>query len=312
MVEIVLMDKDSQILLKENIQNQIFMIRGVQVIIDRDLAEFYHAETRVLNQAVKRNHTRFPIEFMFQLTSEELKNWKSQIVISNKETMGIRKLPFAFTEQGVAMLSAVLKSEIAVKISIQIMNAFISMRKFINTNAQIFHRLTVLEKKQFEDKTETGDKFNLIFDLIESKSIIPKQGVFFNGQTFDAYKFVSDLIRSAKKSIVLIDNYVDDTVLTHLTKKKRDVKVTILSKTITKQLLLDVKKFNEQYPSIEIKVFVNSHDRFLIIDNSTVYHFGASLKDLGKKWFAFSKMDTEAVQMIARLDLRAEHAGNLF
>lgn len=297
------MNRDNLLKLEE-IQSEIHTIRGGQVMLDSNLAELYQTETKALNRAVKRNIDRFPDEFMFQMTDEEWMNLKYQLGTSNSEHGGRRTLPYVFTEQGVAMLSAVLRSEIAVKVSIQIMNAFISMRKFINTNAQIFHRLDILEHNQLEYKAETGDKFNQIFDAIESRSTISKQGIFFNGQIFDAYKFVSDLIRSAKKSIVLIDNYVDDTVLVHLTKKNRGVKVLILTKTISKQLILDVKKFNKQYPVIELKAFTNSHDRFLIIDSTTVYHFGASLKDLGKKWFAFSRMETEAVQMLARLGLR--------
>lgn len=293
------MDNNSQIIPVENIQSRIFKIRGIQVMLDRDLAEFYHVETRILNQAVKRNYRRFPIEFMFQLTSEDLEDWKSQIVISNKEIMGIRKMPLVFTEQGVSMLSGILKSEIAIEISIKIINAFVNTRKFISANAGIFQRLDKVERKQLE----TDQRLEQIFKALDDKSIKPKQGIFFNGQIFDAYKFVSDLIRSAKKSIVLIDNYVDETVLVHLSKRSSNVKITIFTKYISKQLMLDVKKFNKQYPSIKIKEFSDSHDRFLIIDNTTVYHFGASLKDLGKKWFAFSRMEAEAVRMLARLEL---------
>ena len=206
-------------------------------------------------------------------------------------------LPYAFTEQGVAMLSAVLRSDIAIKVSIQIINAFVAMRRFIAANALIFQRLDTLETKQLE----TDNKIDHVLNAIESKEIQLKQGIFFDGQIFDAYKFVADLIRTAQESIILIDNYIDDTVLIRLTKRNKGVKVTILTKTISKQLALDIKKFNEQYPAIEIKEFKNSHDRFIIIDNTTVYHFGASLKDLGKKWFAFSKMEIKAVEMLARL-----------
>jgi len=277
-------------------------IRGLQVMIDRDLASLYDVETRVLNQAVKRNSERFPDEYCFQLNDEEFSNWKSQIVMSNEDRMGLRRPPYAFTEQGVAMLSAVLRSETAVKVSIQIINAFVTMRRFIAANAQIFHRLDSVEQKQLEYKAETDEKFDRIFNAIESKEITPKQGIFFDDQIFDAYKFVADLIRTAQKSIILIDNYIDDTVLIHLTKRNKGVKVTILTKTISKQLALDINKFNKQYRTIKIREFKNSHDRFIIIDNTTVYHFGASLKDLGKKWFAFSKMDIGAVEMLTRLE----------
>lgn len=239
----------------EKIQSRIHKIRGVQVILDESLALLYGVETKVLNQAVKRNNERFPKEFMFQITENESNRLRSQIVTSNQKG-GRRYLPYAFTEQGVAMLSGVLRSEIAVKVSIQIMNAFVAMRKFITANARIFKRIDAVEQMQLEYKAETNDNFNRIFNAIEFKEIKPKQGIFFDGQIFDAYNFVSDLIRSAKESIILIDNYVDDTVLTHLTKRNKNVKVTILTKTISKQLALNTKKFNEQYPMIS--PFVNT------------------------------------------------------
>ena len=282
-------------------------------MLDSDLADLYRIEVKALNQAVRRNIERFPVEFMFQLTDDEhnslrpqfvtletKKSLRSQIVTSNQRG-GRRYLPYVFTEQGVAMLSAVLRSEIAVRTSIQIINAFVAMRRFITTNAQIFHRLDTVERKQLEHKFEVDEKFKKIFSAIEAKEIKPRQGIFFNGQIFDAYRFVSDLFRTAKKSIIIIDNYIDDTVLAHLTKRHKNVTVTILTKAITEQLALDVKKYNEQYPSVGIKEFKDSHDRFIIIDGNTVYHFGASLKDLGKKWFAFSKMDIGAAEMLANL-----------
>ena len=296
----------------DDIQSCIYPIRNVQVMLDSDLARLYGVETKVLNQAVKRNIERFPQEFSFQLTVEESNflrsqfatlegemNLKSQIVTSSWG--GRRKVPYAFTEQGVAMLSAVLHSDTAIKISIQIINAFVTMRKFISANAQIFHRLDGVERKQIEYKVETDEKFKRVFDAIEEKDIKPRQGIFFDGQIFDAYQFVSDLIRTARKSIIVIDNYIDDGVLTVLSKANKKVQITILTKTISKELALDVKKYNEQYPAITIKEFHNSHDRFLIIDGKTVYHFGASLKDLGKKWFAFSKFDKDAFKLLERL-----------
>ncbi|MBP1909353.1 ORF6N domain-containing protein [Methanolobus bombayensis] len=288
----------NDLIIPEEIRSRIYTIRGVQVMIDRDLASLYDVETRVLNQAVKRNSERFPEEYCFQLNDEEFSNWKSQIVMSNEDRMGLRRPPYAFTEQGISMLSAVLRSETAIKVSIRIINAFVSMRRFISSNAHIFQRLDTLEIKQLE----TDKKINHVLNAIESKEIQPKQGIFFEGQIFDAYNFVADLIRTARTSIIIIDNYVDDTVLTHLTKRNDGVDVTIFTKTISKQLALDLKKFNSQYPPIEIRKFKNSHDRFMIIDDKTVYHFGASLKDLGKKWFAFSKMDFEAVEMLTRLE----------
>lgn len=291
-----------ELISSDGIQSRIYTIRGLQVMIDNDLADIYGVEVKRLNEQVKRNTERFPTEFCFQLSEEERQNLKSQYATSSWG--GRRTKPYAFTEQGVAMLSGVLKSETAVRTSIQIINAFVAMRRFIATNAQVFQRLGAVERKQIEYKVETDQKFEQIFNAIEERSIKPKQGIFFDGQIFDAYRFVSDLFRTAKKSIIIIDNYIDDTVLTHLTKRHDTVSVTILTKTISKQLALDVKKFNEQYPTIEIKEFDNSHDRFLIIDDKTVYHFGASLKDLGKKWFAFSKMDIGAAEMLTRLETK--------
>ena len=293
--------RGSDVMKYEEIRERIYTIRGLQVMIDRDLASLYGVETRTLNQAVKRNGDRFPGEYCFQLDDEEFANWKSQIVISNKDRMGLRKHPYAFTEQGVAMLSAVLKSETAVTVSVRIINAFVAMRKFITANARIFQRLDAVEQKQIAYKAETDEKFDRIFNAIESKEITPKQGVFFEGQIFDAYKFISDLIRSADRSIILIDNYVDDTVLTLFSKRKKGVSLTVLTGTVTKQLSLDIRKHNEQFPTAEVRRFAKSHDRFLIIDDAAVYHVGASLKDLGKKWFAFSKMDAGAIEMLARL-----------
>ena len=283
--------------LKE-IQNQIFTIRGVQVRVDRDLAEMYKVETRVLNQAVKRNMDRFPESFRFQLTEKEFDHWKSQIVMSIEDKMGLRKLPYVFTEQGVSMLSAVLRSDTAVQVSIAIINAFVEMRKFISYNASVFQRLDNIEIKLLD----TDYKFEKIFKALESKEVIPNQGIFFDGQIFDAYKFASDIICSAKKSIVVIDNYIDDSVLILLSKKNEKVFCTILTKTISEQLKLGVAKFTNQYGQLSVKQFDKSHDRFLIIDNETVYHFGASLKDLGKKWFAFSKMDKDSVTIINEIN----------
>ncbi len=286
-----------------SIQSRIYMFRGVQVMLDSDLAELYGVETKYLNKATKRNIERFPVDFMFRLSEQEfesLNNLRFQNVTSSSVHGGRRYLPYVFTEQGVAMLSAVLKSSTAVKMSIKIINAFITMRKFISTNAQVFKRLDVLEVKQIE----TDKKIDTVLDALESKEVHPKQGIFYDGQVFDAYKFTVDLIRTAKKTIIVIDNYVDDSVLTLLSKRKKNVDVTIFTRTISKQLILDVTKFNEQYPPVNIKEFESSHDRFMIIDDKTIYHFGASLKDLGKKWFAFSRMDIGAAKMLAALKLQ--------
>jgi hypothetical protein len=233
---------------------------------------------------------------MFQLTKKEFYDWKSQIVISNADKMGLRKLPYVFTEQGVSMLSSVLRSNKAVKVSIEIVRAFVHMRRLVSSSEQLFQRFERIEHRLLVH----DGQFEEVFKAIEDKSIKPKQGIFFDGQVFDAYVFVSDLIKGAKKSIVLIHNYVDESVLT-LFSKNQKINVTIYSQNISKQLKLDLKKYNAQYKTIVIKSFKESHDRFMIIDETEVYHFGASLKDLGKRWFAFSKFDVGAVEMLGRL-----------
>ena len=225
----------------------------------------------------------------------------SQNAIPSKQYLG-GSLPFVFTEQGVATISSVLTSERVIKVNIQIMRAFVAMRRFIASNAKVFQRLDMVERKQIEYKAETDQKFEQIFNAIEKRSIKPKQGIFFDGQIFDAYKFVSDLIRKAKKTIIIIDNYIDDSILMLLTKRKKDVMVKIFTNTISKQLALDMKKHNSQYPPVEIKRFKYAHDRFIIIDDKEVFHFGASLKDLGKKWFAFSKLEKDAFRLMERLE----------
>ena len=275
----------------------------MQVMIDNDLAELYQVEIRVLNQAVKRNITRFPENFRFQITQEEyISVLRSQNVILETGRGKHRKyLPYVFTEQGVAMLSAVLRSETAVKVSIQIIQAFVEMKKFISANADIFYRLESIEKRQIGYQIETEHKFDKIFKALEEKSIKPKQGIFYNGQVFDAYLLISDIIKSAKKSILLIDNYVDETVLAMLDKRKKNVTATIYTKKIPKQLQTDIEKHNAQYPEIKLKKLSTAHDRFLIVDSKIVYHFGASLKDAGKKWFAFSKLEINAKDIIEKL-----------
>ncbi|PJA52051.1 MAG: DNA-binding protein [Candidatus Marinimicrobia bacterium CG_4_9_14_3_um_filter_48_9] len=281
------------------IQNLIYSIRGNQVMLDQDLANLYQVETRRLNEQVKRNKERFPSSFMFQLTRKEYDELlRSQNVISS-EHGGRRYLPNAFTEQGVAMLSAVLKSETAVKISIRIMEAFVNMRRFLLSNSRVFERLDSLELKQLASE----GKIEKILDAIESKKVSPKQAIFFDGQFFDAYQLVSDLIRSAKKSIILIDNYIDDRVLVQFTKRKVHLPVTIYTNPMNPVLKLDVNRFNVQYPQIELKTVKKFHDRYLIIDRKTVYHFGASLKDLGKKTFSFTKLDLEPRVILSRIEI---------
>ncbi|BDU26317.1 hypothetical protein FLGSB24_30610 [Flavobacterium sp. GSB-24] len=207
---------------------------------------------------------------------------------------GRRYLPYVFTEQGVAMASAILRSPIAIKVSVEIMEAFVEMRRMLISNASLFHRLDKIEMKQLK----ADQKFEEIFKALESDKLHSEKGIFYNGQVFDAYSFVSDIIRSAQSSIILIDNYVDDTVLTLLSKRSNNVTATIYTKSISSQLRLDLQRYNSQYPVIEVEIFSDAHDRFLIIDNTELYHIGASLKDLGKKWFAFSRMDLEVGRML--------------
>ena len=288
--------KDIITLTADKIESRIFTIRGLQVMLDRDLAELYGVETRVLKQSVNRNAIRFPSHFMLELSESEIENMVSQFVIPSKSYFGGSK-PYAFTEQGVAMLSAVLHSDTSVKISVQIMDAFVKMRRLITQSSGIIQRIETVEQKQIE----TDKKIDKIFNALESKEAVPKCGVFFDGQIFDAYVLANKIIKSAKNSIVLIDNYIDESVLTMLGKKSKNIKVILLTKNISKQLDLDVAKFNQQYQNIEVKAFNLSHDRFLIIDNKDIYHLGASLKDLGKKWFAFSKMENEGLSLLEKI-----------
>lgn len=267
------------------IENRIYTMRGVQVMVDRDLAELYGVETKRLNEAVKRNIERFPDKFRFQLTDDE----KLKLVADCDRFKLLKHSssnPFVFTEQGIAMISAVLRSETAIEVSIRIMEAFVAMRKYLVANAQLFQRIDRLEMSQLE----TNHKLDVIFKQLEDKAIKDNQGIFFDGQIFDAYVFISRLIKQARREIILIDNYVDETVLTLLDKRAECVGATIYTHTVTKQLQLDVDKHNSQYQLITIKSFRESHDRFICIDEK-VYHIGASLKDLGKKWFAFSLME---------------------
>lgn len=284
-----------------DIQPMIRVIRGQQVMLDNDLATLYSVETRRLNEQVKRNIERFPDDFMFQLTKEELDNLMSQNATSSWG--GTRKLPYAFTEQGIAMLSSVLKSKTAVEVNIRIMRAFIAMRRFIATNAQLFQRLETIEYHQLEMKQHqevTDKRIDEVFRRLDA-NIPPMQGIFYDGQVFDAYRFVSDLIRKAKQSIVLIDNYVDDTVLTLLDKREKGVSATIYTQRVSSQFQLDVDRHNAQYPLIEIRQFSKAHDRFLLIDDE-VYHVGASIKDLGRKWFGFTLMrDITATELINKI-----------
>ena len=292
----------------ENIENLIHVIRGKQVMLDIDLARLYGVETKRLNEQVKRNMDRFPEDFMFQLYKDEadflrsqfatIENGDSNVLRSQFATIDMRGkhlkyLPYAFTENGVAMLSGILRSPQAVSMNIQIMRAFNAMRHFISSHAQAFQRLGIIERNQLAlnvHLAENDKKFEEIFRRLDEGSAKPTEGILFDGQIFDAYKFVTELIREAKKRIVLIDNYIDETVLAMLDKRGKGVIAKVYTKNISRQLSLDIDKHNAQYAPIEVEQFDRAHDRFLCIDD-TVYLIGASIKDLGKKWFGFTKID---------------------
>lgn len=285
------------------IENKIFIISGLQVMVDRDIAELYGVETRRLNEQVKRNIERFPKEFMFQLTDEEFANWMSQFATSNSDKMGLRKKPYVFTEHGVTMLASVLKSETAVKASIQIVKAFVSMRHFLQNNAEIFVELKAMRQHQIDTDihlNETDKKVDELFSLMDKYNVKETQGIFFQGQIFDAYAKFESFLAAAKKEIILIDNYVDLSILQRLAKKKKGVNVKIYTDPKTKLTAQDVQTFNVQYPTLTLNYTTKTHDRFLIIDNSTIYHIGASLKDLGKKCFCFDVLDSGYIPMILK------------
>lgn len=316
---------DDKLLVVENLKKKIYTIRNQQVMLDSDLAKLYGVSTKRLNEAVKRNQNRFPKDFMYQLTPQEFEilielsgntsiyanrlrsqiatskqekgidNLRSQIVTSKTGRGGRQYLPFVFTEQGVAMLSGVLKSERAVQVNIYVMRAFVAMRRFMQENAGLIVRVDSLEKKQIEN----NKKFKVIFSAMDNKVILKKQKLFFDGQIFDAYKFVNDILKSAKKSIIIIDNYIDESVFVLFS--ELNVNITIYTEKITEKLKLDLEKYNQQYPKIEIKILKKCHDRFLIIDNTEIYHLGASIKDLGKKMVAISKMNKESLQILNKL-----------
>ena len=275
-----------------SIENMIYTVRGIQIIMDQDLAKLYGVDTKRLNEQVKRNKSRFPGDFMFRLTTEEFRILKSQNATSSWG--GRRYAPNVFTELGVSMLSSVLTSDVAIQANVQIMRAFAAMRRFFVSNAQVFHRLDNLEFKL----SETDQKVERLYVKLEEGKLEPRQGVFFDGQIFDAYSFLCGIIKQATREIILFDNYIDETVLTLLDKRGSDVSATIYTRQISRQLQLDLSRHNAQYAPIGIKPFNKAHDRFLIIDEK-VYHIGASLKDIGKRWFAFSLMND-----ISPLDLK--------
>jgi len=284
-----------------NIIRKIYTIRGVHVMLDKEIALLYEIKPIRLREQVQRNLNRFPEDFMFQLNESEVDYMVSQNAIPSRKYLG-GSLPYVFTEQGVASLSGVLKSDKAAEVYVKIMRAFVEMRRFIQNNVQIFARLESVENRQHAFELKTDQNFEKVFQALDQNSNIPKQGIFFDGQVYDAYTFISELIRSAQKSLLLIDNFVDDSVLTLLSKRKSNVSAIIFTRSISKSLALDLKKHNQQYPPITIKQFKEAHDRFIIIDKTEIYHIGASLKDLGKKWFAFSKLERGTLEMLNRIE----------
>lgn len=286
--------------LDTSIAPSIYSIRGMQVMLDRDLAILYGITTKALNQAYKRNKERFPETFAFTLSENELYTLRSQIVTLEKKNVGkgthSKYLPTVYTEYGVAMLSAVLKTEKAVAISIEIIDFFVRVRRMIRSGELMIHRIDLIEKRLIG--------YDLKFDEIDQfiqKTKLPQHGIFFDNQIFDAYTFFSELLQRANQSIVLIDNYIDHTVLLQLSKRPPGVSATIYTERIAETLQLDLAKHNAQYPPIAIRTIQKVHDRFLLMDEKELYHIGASIKDLGKRWFAFSRMDSLAGEMMSRL-----------
>ena len=282
----------------EDIKNLIYTIRGKQVMLDSDVAMLYHYTTKNINKAVKRNIDRFPEDFCFQLTEMEFQNLRFQFGTLNKKVNNgdvTRKyLQYVFTEQGISMLSGVLKNEIAVKVSVNIMRAFVEMRKFLMINGQVFERLSTVEYKLLEhDK-----KFDEVFNQLQLEDNI-KQQIFFNSQIYDAYSLIIDIIKRANRKILIIDNYIDDSILKMLAKKKSDVEVIILTSNKSNIENLDIQKFNKEYPVLKVAKTNKFHDRFIVIDNKEMYHLGASIKDLGKKCFAINKI--EDIEIIGKI-----------
>ena len=301
------MDTEIQVISSvEDIKNKVHMIRGQQVMLDYDLAKIYGYEVKRLNEQVKRNISRFPEDFMFQLTREEIESVKSQNATSRNNNLfegqegGRRKLPYAFTEQGIYMLATVLRGELAEQQSIFIMRAFKEMRHFIANNALMFERINDLELRQLEYQKDTDEKFGKIFAYMADHEE-DNQKIFYDGQIFDAFSLLTDIICRAKKEIILIDGYVDVITLNILAKKKAGVDVMVYTLPGAKISAQDVRNFNAQYPALTVKRTTAFHDRFLILDGMEGYHIGASLKDAGKKCFGINKIyGTDDIENIVK------------
>lgn len=281
----------------EDIKKKIYTIRGKQVMLDSDVANLYHYETKRVNEAVRRNKERFPEDFCFKLTEKEYNSLKSQIATSNESIIkiiqvrgGKQKIPYVFTEKGIIMMSGLLKNDIAVEVSIKIVEAFIRMRNFINDNKSLFERVITIENKLDKKINDYDIKFEMIFNELQ-RTTEYKQKIFFDGQIYDAYNIIVNIIKKAERKILIIDNYIDDSILELLTKKKDGVEVVILTSYKSNILKLDIQKFNKEYPTLKVAKTDKFHDRFIIIDNKELYHCGASLKDLGKKCFGINRIE---------------------
>lgn len=289
------------------IQNLIYLIRGKQVMLDSDIAMLYQVETKRLNEAVKRNQDRFPPQFRFQLTEEEYQALRSQNATSKENTAiakgGRRYLPYAFTEQGIAMISAILRSNVAIQVSIRIMDTFVEMRKYMANTSLLYERVNAIEMRQISYQEQTDRKLEQVFDYI-AEHTEEKQKIFYDGQIFDAFSFMTDLIQQAKETITLIDGYVDVATLNILAKKESGVEVTLYTFPNGRLTAQDIANFNAQYPSLNVKYTTAFHDRFLILDGNIAYHMGASIKDAGKKCFAINRI--EDIGVVKDLIQRAE------
>ena len=286
--------------IEDLIKSRIFTIRGVQVMFDCDLASFYGVPTKRLNEQVRRNVERFPEDFMFQPTADELASLRSQFATSNSGRGGTRYAPYVFTEHGIIMLASVLKSGVAVEASIRITHAFVAMRRALSSIAPLLNRIDVVERRQITDQSRNEERFDAIFKAMDGGDF-PQQKVFFEGKHYDAYSFAKKLVRKASKKIVLVDGYSDEVTLDILAQKKGGVEILVA----TSQKMLDkhltpvvVEKFNKQNPTLVVKAVGAFHDRFLILDDTELYHFGASLKDLGRQYCAVTKMDAQFIPSI--------------
>ena len=288
-----------------NIREKIFVCRGTQVMLDKDVAELFEVETKRLNEQMKRNKDRFPEDFCFKLNSQEFHNLRFQNATSSYGAR--RHIPYVFTEHGIIALAGVLKSDIAAKMSVEIARAFIQMRHFIIENGDVLLKLAQLQNRQINFEIETNKRFDEILKLI-SKADLPKQVLFFDGQYYDAYDFISSLIRKAEISICLIDPFCDNRALTFLSNKKPNVEVTICKSNKTKLTNKEVDIFTKQYGGVQVISNNNIHDRFLIIDSLECYSLGTSLNFAGKKTFVITKIEDEMIiaSILARIGVKKE------